>query len=202
MKFISFFSAALLLSSIAVASHPIEDPHPIGTDAEWLQYDSGTPAWFNWEGTQKGVWFNTEDFYPASDSTLIHQSQLWFYHSTSYPWDTSLTLVEIWTGEVSGPITRLNQTEITALHYAPVYANYDPPLSTGTEFWCLANSEMSSGGWPSLLSDNSSTVVHSFSGDSWAFTLHEYGEYLIRTYCDVSLSPLSRTSWGELKTLF
>jgi hypothetical protein len=71
------------------------------------------------------------------------------------------------------------------------------------DFWVLVNTEMSAGGWPSLLGDDSSQPVnHSFYSDDfivwepWFFGRN----YFVAVLADVD--AISCTSWGCLKTLF
>ncbi len=101
-------------------------------------------------------------------------------------------------------MTQLDQTMITALHYAPVYATYATPLATATaEFWVFANTEMSSGGWPSSLGD-SSPADHSFFSDD--FIIWEpwgWGDFFVAVEADINeSSALDRTTWGSLKATF
>ena len=105
---------------------------------------------------------------PGAPGWLTVRSELWFYHHSSYPWDTASFCCEVWNGEISMPTTQLDQTSVTALHYAPCYADYSPCLYTEPQFWILINTEMSSGGWPSVLGDNTpQSSDHSFFSDDF-----------------------------------
>ncbi len=125
-------------------------------------------------------------------------TEFWFYHHPSYPWDTSAFYAEIWNGGVSGPGTLLDQTQVTAVHYSDCYAAYSPPVECEAPFWVLENTAMSSGGWPSVLSDSSApSVVHSFCDmGPW-----EFGDFLIRTNGWPG-GALESATWAGIKTLF
>ncbi len=150
----------------------------------------------------RGVWFDATDFIPYVTYYEIYQSEFWFYHHASYPWDTSDVYVEVWEGPVSNPVTQLDQTMITAIHYAPVYATYATPLLSSAEFWAFANTEMSAGGWPSILGDGTPGSNSFFSDD---FIIWEpwgdMGDYFIAVE---GFPPwdYSNTTWGSLKVTF
>lgn len=176
---------------------------------DWLEYDNGTFNWLAWEGTYRGVWFNLQDFIPGGTCYDIGISQMWFYHDTSYPWDTSDFYMELWNGDTMGPMTRLDQTMVTAHHLTPVYTYYNPPIETEQNFWALANTEMSAGGCPSILVDDAQGsswggVAHSFYSDD--FTAWEpwvIGDGPCNYFISVT-DPLSleATTWGSIKTVF
>jgi hypothetical protein len=89
--------------------------------------------------------------------------EFWFYHHSCYPWDISSFSAELWNGHYSGPADLLEQTSVTAVHYAPCHADYSPTVWCEQNFWGLVNSRMSSGGWPALLGDNTpNPASHSF----------------------------------------
>ncbi len=124
----------LILASFSTAGRVAVDlPGPQRYD--WLKYDNGTFNWLTWEGTYRGVWFNLQDFIPGATGFEIGISQMWFYHHTSYPWDTGDFYMELWNGDAMGPMTRLDQTMVTALHLTPVYTNYNPKIETEQNFW-------------------------------------------------------------------
>jgi len=172
------------------------------SNTDCLQYDDGTPGWITWGGVYRGVWFNVNDFYPEAVGTLIYQSEFWFYHHASYPWDTCDVYLEVWNGDLAGPTTLLDRTLATATHYSPVFVPYIPPLEAETEFCLLVNTELSAGCWPGIIGDGT-PGTHSFYGDD--FTVWEpwgvMGDYFIRVYIDANLE-LSQTSWGSLKLVF
>ena len=101
----------------------------------------------------------------------IQQADLWFYHHSSLPWDTSDFYLELWNGDTEGPSTRFNQVQATAIHYSPLIYTYDTSsyhLHLDDNFWCLVNTEMSSGGWPSIISDmQQGTIYHSLYSDDF-----------------------------------
>jgi len=192
---------ALLLAS-AVMNAPdgcllLDHPVYIPSYRDILSYDDGTSYWVCWEGTQRGVWFNTADFYPPSGRNWsAEETEFWFFHSPSYPWDTASFYAELYDGGASGPGTLLNRTSVTAVHYEATYAFYNPCVECGYQFWVIQNACMSGGGWPSILSDNSPLpVVHSFcDGQPW-----ERGNYIIRTAC---WTGLQSDTWAGIKSLF
>ena len=184
----------LLLAVLVSGQVCLDAPLYIGgTDAS-LQYDDGTAYWLSWHGTYRGVWFNMSDFgYPIpfdADNT-----EFWFYHHSSYAWDTPCFYAELWNGnDISGPVTQLDQTSVTATHYAAVYANYPSPVTCESQFWVVLDTEMSGGGWPSILSDNTPQAEYDHS-------FYSYDQILWIPWVPSTVG-LDRTTWGELKTLF
>ena len=136
-------------------------------------------------------------------------TEYWFYHGTSYPWDTSELYLEVWNGDQMGPTTQLDQQMVTVAHYAATAAVYDPCLECGQSFWTMANTEMSDGGWPSILGDNSpDDVNHSFYSDDgivwepWVIQGPTANSYEMIA-CGPPYGPgLSKTSWGAIKALY
>ncbi len=195
-----------VLSLAAFAGQIAVDLDPVaGNDADWLQYDDGTAQWLTWGGMYRGVWFNTEDFIPGETSAGIEESEFWFFHHSSYPWDTSDFYAEIWNGDAMMPTVQLDQTMVTATHYAPVGVVYAAPgLSAEGNFWGLANTEMSAGGWPAILGD-AAPVGHSFNSDDFiVWEPWAYGDYFVRISAvipDTTLA-LDNTTWGSLKVAF
>jgi len=189
-----------LAQQVEISGGPVQSQNN-----EWLKYDDGTSNWLTWDGTYRGVWFNIEDFIPGANSWTVGTVETWFYHHSSYPWDTSEFLCEVWNGDASGPATLLGQVQSTAVHNSAVYTNFDPQLTTQGNFWCITNTEISSGGWPSNLSDNmQGSVNHSFlSDDSVIWEPWEmFGgacNYFIRNTFDWELAPCS---WGSIKSVF
>ena len=90
---------------------------------------------------------------------------------------------------------------VTAVHYAPVYAVSPTPFYSEQEFWALANTEMSAGGWPSLLSDGT-PGTHSFFSDDFIIwePWGDMGDYFVRVEAD--LTALDNSTWASLKAAF
>ncbi|MCK5787321.1 MAG: hypothetical protein KAH54_12290 [Candidatus Sabulitectum sp.] len=177
------------------------DPVP-GNDADWLVYDDGTAAWITWAGTYRGVWFNIEDFAPGAGTAFIEESEFWFYHPTGmYSWTISDVYLEVWNGDAEAPVTRLDQTMATAVHYAPVFVEYSPSLEAEGNFWGITNTEMDDGGWPSNLGDGT-PGTHSFFTDDFIVwePWGEYGDLFVRIA--VTSLSLDNATWGSLKATF
>lgn len=199
-----------LLVSIAVistgfAGNVAVDLDPAESDYEWLMYHDGTPEWCTWDGVYRGVWFNMDDFVPGTYLNTLEETEFWFYHDTSYPWDTSNVYVEVWNGEASGPWIQLTQTMVTAVSYAPVYDFYYPNIQVDQEFWVLVNTEMSAGGWPSLLGDGGPvSTAHSFHSDDFI----NWQPWSPDGLCNYLISAnwfgwgLDGITWGSVKTVF
>ncbi|MCD6588357.1 MAG: hypothetical protein J7K88_07385 [Candidatus Fermentibacteraceae bacterium] len=195
--------AVLSLSAFAGQIAIIADPIP-QKDADWLQYDDGTPAWLTWGGMYRGVWFDVQDFVPGEIGAVIVQSEFWFYHHADYPWDTSDVYLEIWNGGNTGPVTRMDQTMVTAIHYAPVFVAYSIPFYSEQEFWALANTEMSAGGWPSVLGDGT-PGTHSFYSDDFIIwePWGDMGDYFVRVKATIPpYQALDSATWASLKAAF
>lgn len=197
--------AALFLVSLPLFAGNVRVDLPGGSGGSNfdLTYFNGTPHWLTWAGMYRGTWFNTEDFLPGSTGGVIEEMEYWFYEHASYPWDTDQFYSEVWNGDQTGPGVLLTQGVVTALHYAPAYHSINPGVVTEVNFWCLVNTEMSAGGWPSILGDYSmpGDAGHSFFSDDlmvwepWG----EMGEYYIVAIFELSLDP---TTWGSMKALF
>ncbi len=201
---------AFVFIAAAFAGHIPVDLDPHNSDGFWLEYDNGTPHWVYWDVTYRGVWFNIQDFVPGMPGGYIWQTELWFYHSNS-SWDTSDVYVELWNGDGSGPAAKLHQQMITALHYAPVYAEYlGEAGKVEQNFWVIANVEMSTGGWPSILTDwDGSAVAHSFiSDDLSVWEPYEVdgllSNFFIAAYWNIypNGNALGNSTWGSLKATF
>jgi len=201
----------MILGLIALAVVSSAGTHDIPVEAEWVEremdwewltYCNGTPGWLSWGGTYRGTWFNLEDFFPGVTTALVSEVELWFFHSSSYPWDTSDAFVELWEGCSYGPGSELDQQIVTAQHLTPVYIYYDPPIEVPGDFWVLVNIEMSAGGWPSILGDNSAEPVpHSFYSDDFIVWEPWYGRnYFVAVLAE--FDDLGAISWGELKSMF
>ncbi len=198
--------AALLTvtaASIAFGAGSVLLDQPLyvpGADAEQeLSYDDNTAYWLSWSGLYRGVWFHPEDF--GFSGWVATHSELWFYHHSSYPWDTSSFYSLLYDGGSSGPAMLFDQTSVTALHYAPCMVTLTPSVYFNDDFWVLMSSEMSSGGWPSILEDYSAGATdHSFQSDDFsAWEPSPHGDYFIRS---VWYNGLGSETWGAIKTLF
>lgn len=197
----------IVMSAVAFAGHASLDEGPVSSDGYWLEYDDGTPGWYSWNGTYRGVWFDIQDFVPGANAWFLTQSEFWFYHEeTSHTWDTSDFFAELWNGDVNGPVTKLDQQIVTALDYAPVYADYSS--LTERHFWAVVNVDMSNGGWPSILLDNQdSSVSHSFLSDDYidwtpyTLTSGKIINFLIAVQWEQG-PAIERLTWGSLKATF
>ncbi len=174
---------------------------------DWLRYDNSSAEWFSWSGIYRGVWFNLEDFVPGwAGGVQITETEMWFFHNVTYPWDTSDFYAEIWNGSVDAPTSQLDQVLTTAVHYSPVYVSYEIPITVQNNFWVLANTELSAGGWPSLMSDGvSSEIAHSFyTNDFIKWHAWEPSTGIANYF--IAVLPvvwnLDGTTWGSLKTTF
>ena len=162
-----FPAPLLLLLSLPLIAGNVRVDLPGGSGDTFgdLSYFNGTPHWLTWAGMYRGTWFNTDDFMPGSNGALIEEMEYWFFESTNTdPWDTDDFYSEIWNGDDMGPLVLLAQGIVTALHYAPVYHTFLPGIEVEQNFWALINTEMSAGGWPSVLGDYSmpGDAGHSF----------------------------------------
>ncbi len=195
-----------VLSLAAFAGQLAVSPEQISGTDDLLTYDNGTTHWLTWGGLYRGTWFNVQDFNPAASGISIEMAEVWFYHHASYPWDTSDFYFELWNGDASSPVAQLDQQMVTATNNAPIYINYAPEILAEANFWGLVNTEMSAGGWPSILTDWAGTgEYHSFMTDDFIiWEPYTAGEllcnYIIRiTEGDWSLD---NTTWGSLKATF
>jgi hypothetical protein len=202
--------ALLMISVSALGSGSPEVSRVIQeTDQQvYLQYDDDSPSWLTWTGLYRGVWFNTDDWLPGQPFNWIDFSEYWMYHDVSYPWDVSDFISEIRHGYSSGPLTLIDSDQITAIHYAPVYGNFNKNGDL-SDFWAIDVSSLSSGGWPSLIGDETPpSVDHSFYSDDfitwipWSDGIWT-GDYLIRAQVHYEYNPaLERMTWGSLKAAF
>lgn len=143
--------------------------HPVlcSSNDDLLQYDDGTAYWLTWSGLYRGVWWDLEDFCPGMPGCNVCEMEYWFYHHASYPWDTSAFYAELCDGTPVAPTAEVWNESVTAVHYAPCHAQPDD-VFVYDNFWSLVNTEMSAGGWPSLLGDNTpQSVSHSFFSDDF-----------------------------------
>jgi len=199
----------MLLLPLIGGNAPLDRPLPVpGTD-DLLQYDDGSAYWLSWSGLYRGTWFDVDEFLPGYSGFLLDNLEYWFYHHASYPWDTASFYSELYDGDAAAPAILLNQTSVTAVHYAPCYAMYYPPEQTEADFWGLVNTEMSAGGWPSILGDNTPNPHdHSFYSEDfvawtpWAIQGPTANDFFIRANGIAGHPDLDQTTWGSIKTLF
>ncbi len=142
--------------------------------------------------------------FPAAPAFNLEQVEYWFYEHSSYPWDTADFYAEVWNGDEMGPLVLLAQESVTALHVCTLLLHLRPRLPEEQNFWCLINTEMSAGGWPSVLGDFSQPgdAGHSFFSDDFIVwePWGEMGEYFIRAHG--YFLALNSTTWGAVKALF
>jgi hypothetical protein len=186
----------------AAAAGTVTDGGSLDPGRAVLQYDDGSPSWFIWGGTYRGVWFDLQDFSPGASGFLLEVSEYWMYHHSSYAWDTSVFLAEVWSGGPGEPALLLDQNLATAVHFAPIYV-YHAGVDTPPDFWILENVSMSSGGWPSISGDASPPpVTHSFvSDDMQVWEPSWMGDFLIRGSGDFE-TVLDAKTWGAIKAVF
>jgi hypothetical protein len=208
----AFLVLVLAAAAASAGDARLDRPLPVpGTD-DPLQYDDGTAYWISWEGLYRGVWFKTSGFYydPWYGGSIMYM-QYWFYHHSSYPWDTASFYADLYGGDAAAPVTLLNETSVTAVHYAPCNCVFSPWITTGDNFWGIANTSMSFGGWPSLLGDNSPNAFnHSFHSDDfmvwepWIVQGSTSNDYFVRAegIWGMGWNPgLSQSTWGSIKQL-
>lgn len=196
-----------MLATVAFAGNlRLDRPLPVNGTDDTYQYDDGTAYWLTWGGLYRGTWFSTGDF-GGGGGFSITQLQFWFYHHSSYPWDTASFYAELWNGDAATPTTQLDQTSVTAVHYSPAYANYSPAIDTEADMWGLINTEMSAGGWPAVLGDNTPHAVsHSFFSDDfivwepWVIGGSTANDYFIRA--TGTIGALDQNTWGAIKGLY
>lgn len=186
---------------------------PVQSYPDVLLYHDGTPQWLTWAGVYRGTWFRFADFPSSGGPYYLSEMEWWMFEHPSYPWDTSAFYAEIWEGDSNGPMVLLDQQLVYAVHNTPVYTYYDPPLVTEDCFWAIANTEMSSGGWPSMLADGTGygtwpPECRSFFSEDlviwepWSSPAPDpYGDFLLCAYGEYSFS-INPTTWGFLKALF
>jgi hypothetical protein len=208
---ISLVLILTVAAAVSAGSIQLDRLLPVpGTD-HCFQYDDGTANWLSWAGLYRGVWFNTQDWVPGAGGATLSSLEFWFYHHASYPWDTASFYAELYNGGAAAPATLLDQTSVTALHYSPVYTDYTEffypwGIEVEQNFWGVVNTEMSAGGWPSILGDNTpQPVSHSFFSDDfivwqpWVMGGATANDFFIR---GESCLGLDETTWGSIKTLF
>lgn len=205
MKHVSLI-CCLILSAGAGSAGEVHLPRPMftGTSDDFLQYDDGSAYWLTWSGQYRGVWFHLEDFLPGG-SIGICGIQYWFYHHASYPWDTASFMSELYQGTSEAPSILLYEESVTAIHYTPCFADPDD-VWVYQDCWILEDTEMSSGGWPSMLGDNSPQVVsHSFFSDDfivwepWIISGSTANDLLVRATAGLGLASMT---WGAVKAIY
>lgn len=200
---------ACLIVSLLSGDLRLDRPLPAGGSDLMIQYDDGTAMWLTWTGLYRMVWFDIDDFAPGQYANQVFSSEFWFYHGPTCQWDTSSFLAELYSGDESGPAIQHDQTSTLALHYSPVTVSYGSGgifLMT-PDFFLIDNTEMSCGGWPSLMGDNSpADVCHSFHSDDfikwdpWIVGGSSAHDYIIRA--QVAIFGLDETTWGGIKALY
>lgn len=159
----------LLLLVMQAGDIQLGSPLPISISPgpDWTYaYDDCTACWMTWSGTSRGVWFEATDF--GWTSLTVDHLEFWFSHDAGYPWDTSSFYADLYDGGPSGPDSLLVRTRLTASQYSPVFADYGPSGQIEvTSWWVVENTELSSGGWPSLLGDGTPNNygTHSYYSD-------------------------------------
>lgn len=205
MKYVFYM---IMLYSTVIAFEMSVPLSPVGgASTDWLKYDNGTEMWYTREGTYRGVWFNLEDFVPGPQGIAIWETHMWFSHETAHPWDVSEVYLEIWNGNASGPDLLLDRTQVTAVDYAPVGVIFAAPIIAENDFWCIANTELSTEGTPATVSDGAgSSVAHSFySNDftSWTpWNPSGFSNYFVGVTGTDPNQALDATTWGSLKATF
>jgi len=98
------------------------------------------------------------------------------------------------------PHSLFNVTEVTAIHYSAVTVEYPPDIWVSDGFWILENTEQSTGGWPSLLGDNSPN----FTGESRSFYSDDFIVWFPWLSGEIStnMESFDQCSWGTVKSLF
>lgn len=206
MKKVLIILVAATVFAFAGGSYRVEDTVSSGTD-DLLQYDDGISAWV-WSGINYyGTWFDVTDFMPAAADFECSSTEWWFYEHVNNPWDTDQIVVALWTGDADVPVTKLAADTITALHNAPVTVTYPTAISTGANFWLIANTTVfSTEGLPSVIydeHDNWSGTAHSFhSSDMTVWDPVEEGGYEINAFfrADGTFpASLETSSWAAIK---
>ena len=199
---------AVIVAVGFASSYRLETPVYCGGTDDVLSYDDGTSYWLTWGGLYRGVWFDVTDFDPMGTGFEAEYTEYWFYHHSSYPWDTASFYAELWNGGVSSPTALLDQTSMMATHNTAIVCNYSPAVMADAEFWGLVNTSMSSGGWPAILGDNTpNTVSHSFFSDDfiiwepWIIQGPMSNDYFVRASGNIQ-SALESESWGAIKGLY
>lgn len=165
-----------------------------------IAYDDGTPVWFTWSGIYRGVWFDLEDFVMEPPMNYYLTSvEMWFYHHTSYPWDTSSFFCELWMGGLWGPMNLMDTNFCTAQHYTAINCMFEDLYWIDNYFWIVLDLTQSAGGWPSSLSDGTprAGISHSYVSDD--FIIWEPWTIDQTTTFPLNLISLS---WGSLRALF
>ncbi len=165
-----------------------------------MVYDDGTPAWFTWSSSYRSVWFDLNDFVMEPPiNYYLTCIEMWFYHDSSYPWDTSSFSCEIWTGDHICPWELFESQNCTAQHYSPVIFMPENLFYVDSYFWTVLDFTQSVGGWPSLICDETpcSSISHSYVSDDFIvwepWTAEQSSSYSL---------DLPILSWGTLKALF
>lgn len=197
---------AVLTMAPMAGSFELDRPLEVQGNALDYQYDDGVAYWLMWDGTYKATWFHFADFGPTGPR-YMGQFEYWFYHHSSYPWDTSAFHAELCSGDGGGPIEVMDSESMTALHYSPTYVTLGP-LVCVSGCWAVANTNLSSGGWPSLIGDNSPQSTYgsrSFHSNDrlvwtpWIKQGPQANDLFIRAE---PLTSLESSTWGAIKALY
>ena len=198
-------------STVLAGSSPL--PEPVfcpAANEDLLQYDDDIAIWLSWGGLYRGVYFELDDFFsPVPSGFVIDRVEFWFYHSPYYPWDTSNFYAELWSGSGS-PTSLEGSALLTATHMSPVQWTVTPPCTLGTDFWVILNSELSAGGWPSIVGVGTPNPEnHSFFSDDfmvwepWIITGSTASDYFCRVYGEpVDITALDQMTWGLVKSSY
>lgn len=213
MKKVLIVLALVTAFAFAADSYLVDDPGQGGSGTDdMLQYDSGTAAYYWHDASYWGTWFDVTDFVSVASDFECNYTEWWFYEHPDGPyWDTDQAVLELWVGDVAGPVTKLTSDQITATSYTALQVDYATPvLVGGTDFWMISDASVySSDGSPYVLTDgtdNFTGIAHSFaSGDFFLWDPLESGgintNMFFRAEGTIIVS-LDSESWGAIKGLY
>jgi len=187
------FALLVIAALLAAADAPVSPVlcNPIISD---YMYDDCTACWITWTGEWRAVAF-------GDMGCLLTGAELWFYHSSTWPWDTSQFGISAWEWGSSGPGTMTDCDTWSAMHMTAAFA---PLYCPADSFWVIMHTGFSSGGWPSVLGDGSPrSDPHSlYSDDFTNWTPWNPGtgscDYLIRG--SSIMWGLQPSTWGSIKS--
>jgi hypothetical protein len=209
MRILTFTFFILCSAAFAVEGYAIDYPvEPPGTDY-YLQYDDGSASWIFGGYGYYATWFDVEDFIPGGCNFDCEYSEWWFYHQPMNPWDTDQIVVELWEGDVSGPVTQLTSDTIYATHLYSSIVYYTPSVLTSPQFWLCANTQIfSANGLPAVLYDGSENFTgsaHSFLQDGLSFIPATAGGVEVNAFFRANgeiANSFESESWAAIKGLF
>jgi hypothetical protein len=174
------------------------DCYPVISD---FYYDDTTAHWISWSGRWRGVWFEDEGGFPLTGA------EFWFYHHSSYPWDSSSFNCEVWMGDSSGPTELWVEEEHYAIHYQAVFFPVDFLWPMQDNFWIIQDTWPASlGGWPSVLGDDTPTTPpHSFHADefcTWEPWTTDSGSCDLIIRASSIMWGLESSTWAGIKSLY